>query len=79
MPIGVDLAFGRRANLSLSSGYVSVEATGAGLDTRVSGMLDTELRLGYNLIPGRLIAVVTGKVPTGVRVDTSQALLLTAL
>jgi len=79
VPVGLDLSFGRRVDLSLSSGYASVDVTGTGLDSRVSGMLDTELRLGYNLVPGRLIAVVTGRVPTGVRVDTSDVLVLTAL
>jgi hypothetical protein len=70
-PIGVDLSFGRAVDVSLSSGYVSLVLTSANTaqlpHQDIRGMLNTEVRIGYNLVPGRLILVANGSVPTGVR------------
>jgi len=79
IPVGIDLAFGTRANLTVSSGYVSLDVSPDADYRRVSGMMNTELRLGVNVIPGRLIAVVSGGVPTGVKVDSAQAAVLTPI
>jgi len=78
IPVGVDLSFGRRLDVTLSSGFVSLQVE-PGSDQSASGMIDTELRFGVNLIPGRLIAVVTGAVPTGVKVDSARAAILTPI
>jgi hypothetical protein len=71
IPVGVGLSFGRFADVMLSSGYVSLSLTGANsaqlANQSVSGMLDTEIRLGINLIPGKLILVTNGAIPTGVK------------
>jgi hypothetical protein len=68
VPVAVDLTLGRFANLALSSGFVSIDLndTTGGSQT-LSGALDTELRLGMNVVPGRLIMLVSGSLPTGVR------------
>jgi hypothetical protein len=79
IPVGVDLSFGRRADLTLSTGYVRLDVQPEGDFDAVSGLIDTELRLGINLIPGRLIAVFTGVIPTGVKVDSANASVLTPI
>jgi hypothetical protein len=79
IPVGVDLSFGRRVDVTLSTGYVSLALEPETDYETVSGLIDTELRLGINLIPGRLIAVFTGVVPTGVKVDEANAGVLTPI
>ena len=76
VPVGIDVSVGRRVDITLSTGYVSLDLDlGSGFAS-VSGMLDTEARIGINVVPGRLIAVITGRVPTGRKVDSAQALVL---
>lgn len=72
VPVGIDVSVGRRLDITLSTGYVSLRSASAS----VSGMLDTEVRIGINVVPGRLIAVITGAVPTGTKVDSAQATVL---
>jgi hypothetical protein len=79
VPVGVDVSLGRRVDVTLSTGYVSLEVTPKADFQLVSGMLDTQVRLGINLIPGRLIAVISGAVPTGIKVDSAQAGVLTPI
>ena len=79
VPVGVDMSFGRRVDVTLSTGYVSLDVEPEDEYESVSGLVDTELRFGINLIPGRLIAVFTGVVPTGVKVDSAQAGVLTPI
>jgi hypothetical protein len=80
VPISVDFALGRFANVSLSSGWVSIQLDTAGGSQKLSGALDTEVRFGFNLVPGRLIALLTGAVPTGVKsVDQAEVSVLAAL
>jgi hypothetical protein len=76
IPVGIDLSFGRRVDVTLSTGYVSLDISPDSVYSRVSGMIDTEARIGINIIPGRLIAVITGAVPTGTKVDSAQSTLL---
>jgi len=69
IPIGVNVALGRYGSIALSSGYASVSVVptdDAAEDVVISGTLDTEVRLSIDLIPGRLVALFTGTVPTGV-------------
>lgn len=69
VPIGLNIELGTFGELALSSGYASVNVspTDPSLeDLVISGALDTEARLSIDLIPGRLIALLTGTIPTGV-------------
>jgi hypothetical protein len=76
VPVGVDVSVGRRLDITLSTGYVSLDLDLGSSYASVSGMLDTEARVGINVVPGRLIAVITGAVPTGTKVDSAQATVL---
>lgn len=71
VPVGVTLTLGRFGNFSVSSGYASVELISTDPaqlpDQTVSGVLDTETRLTVNLVPGRLVALLTGVIPTGIK------------
>jgi len=79
IPVGVDVSFGRRVDVTLSTGFVSLKVEPEAEFETASGLIDTELRLGINLIPGRLIAVFTGVIPTGVKVDSANASVLTPI
>lgn len=72
VPVGIDLSFGRRLDLTISSGFISMDLDSASAHSKVYGMIDTELRLGYNVIPGRLVAIVSGALPTGARPDAAE-------
>jgi len=76
VPVGIDLSIGRRIDVTLSSGYVSLDLSPDSAYPRVSGMIDTEARIGINIVPGRLIAVITGAVPTGTKVDSAYSTVL---
>jgi hypothetical protein len=76
VPVGVDLAFGRRVNVTLSTGFVSLDVNPDSVFSGASGMIDTEARIGINIVPGRLITIITGSVPTGTKVDSAQAAVL---
>ena len=68
IPVGISVPIGRRTSLALSGGYTIVELTTDGA-TRASdavfGPLDTEVRLSFDVIPGRLIVLLNGSAPTG--------------
>lgn len=81
VPVTATLRFGDRADLTLSTGYVRVSVaptTGAdAAETELSGILDTEARLGISVVPGHLMMLLTGTVPTGlgaIAVDDVEAL-----
>jgi len=67
----------------LSSGYARVDlrSTDTTLgDQQLSGLLDTEARLSVNLVPGKLVMLVTGAVPTGIKtVQQKELAILGAL
>lgn len=67
IPFGVDLNLGRYVGLSLSSAYARIEIDSAGSSTSLNGVLDTEIRLGVNVVPGRVVLIATGVVPTGLK------------
>jgi len=71
-PVGISVSAGR-FDVTLSSGYATLDVRPDTRFNRLAGMLDTEARVGINLIPGRLIAVITGRLPTGTKVDSAQA------
>ena len=82
VPVGVDVSVGRYLDVTLSTGFVALDLRGddPAFEEKLSGALDTELRLGVNLIPGRLIAIVNGAVPTGIKsVDSGDVAILVAL
>jgi len=71
VPIAVNVYLGSRGTVSFSGGYAQVD-----LRTRdpsqltnqtISGQLDTEARLSWNVVPGKLVALLTGVLPTGTK------------
>jgi hypothetical protein len=76
IPVVVDVGFGERTSLLISSGFARVQTSpidGQG-DLSVSGVLDTEARLSYEVVPSRLSLLVTGVLPTGItELDANQA------
>jgi hypothetical protein len=70
VPLGLTYDLGRFGNVAVSTGYASVSLRSRDSllgDPQVSGLLDTEARLSVNLVPGKLVGLVTGSVPTGVK------------
>lgn len=71
IPLGVSVQLGALGNIALSSGYARVDLKTADpaqlSDQQISGLTDTEVRLSVNVLPGKLVALVTGAVPTGVK------------
>ncbi len=71
IPIGVDVDFGRLGRLTISTGFVSTDLNSADrtqlADQTISGGLDTEFRFNYNLMPGKLVLIANGAIPTGTR------------
>ena len=84
VPLGLNASLGRRFDLALSTGYVIVRLESAVPDQlpdqRLSGIIDTEARLSYNVIPGRVVIFGTGVIPTGLQtVSTEQLSILGAI
>lgn len=84
VPIGVTAQFGRSVTAILSTGYASVSLTSADTtlvpNQSVSGTLDTQLRVGFTVVPGRLVLLATGVLPTGIKtVQQKQISILGAL
>jgi len=83
-PVGLNVSLGRRFDLALSTGYVIVRLESAVPnqlpDQRLSGIMDTEARLSYNVVPGRVVIFGTGVIPTGIQtVSTEQLSILGAI
>ena len=78
VPIGIDIGFGRLGSLALSTGYANVKLVSADpqqlSNQTLSGMLDTEGRLSLNVVPGRLVLLVTGAIPTGTKTVQQEQL-----
>lgn len=82
-PVAVTARFGRRQTLTIATGYARVDVESAGRKTStVSGMLDTEFRLGYQAVRDRLTLFTTATLPTGItsidRGDLSTLAVLTS-
>ena len=77
-PIGINASIGSRFDLALSTGYVIVRLESAVPeqlpDQRLSGILDTEARLSYHVVPNRVILFGTGVVPTGIKTVAAEEL-----
>jgi len=79
IPVVAQLGLTGRTDLLLSTGYASLSSSGVdgNEDLSVSGILDTEARLSYGLIPGRLSLLVSGVLPSGTQsVESDQVPLL---
>ncbi len=77
-PVGLTVPLGRVGELALSSGYGVVRLWSRDQSQlahqEISGALDTQARLSWNVIPGRLIAFATTTIPTGVKTVEEQEL-----
>jgi hypothetical protein len=64
VPVGIDMQLGRLGALAISTGFARVSLTSTDKtqlpDQQVSGLLDTELRLAHELVPGKLSSDVIG-------------------
>ena len=83
LPLAVTARFGRGRTLTIATGYARVDVESAGRETStVSGMLDTEFRLGYQAVRDRLTLFMTASLPTGItsidRGDLSTLAVLTS-
>lgn len=82
IPIGIDVDFGRLGKLTISTGFVSTNLTSADrtqivlADQTISSTLDAEFRFNYNLVPGKLILIANGALPTGTGAVAQQELSL---
>lgn len=69
VPLVIDARLGPAVDLTLSSGYVRSDLKTRDpsqlSDQQLSGPIDTEIRVGYHLVPGRLILIATGGIPSG--------------
>ncbi len=69
VPVVINARLGQAMELTVSGGYVLTELKTRDpsqlSDQRLSGPIDTEVRLGYHLVPGRLIVIATGGIPSG--------------
>jgi hypothetical protein len=78
VPVGLQAKFGEVADLTVSTGYLNVSLTSRDPeqlpDEDLSGALDTEVRLGWHVVPRRVIAFVTGVLPTGTETVTQNQL-----
>jgi len=78
VPVGIDVHFGQVGDLTVSTGYANVQLTSkdptALADQTISGILDTEARLSLNVIPSRLMIILNGTAPTGVKTVTQDEL-----
>ena len=78
VPVGIDVNFGRFADLAISTGFANVQLASKDTDVlpdqTISGVLDTEARLSMNVIPNRLMVLVNGAIPTGVKTVSQNEL-----
>ena len=75
VPIGIDIQVGDRGSLAISTGYVTVDLSSrTEPDQTVSGALDTQLRFTWSVIPGRLLLIANGSIPTGDATVTQEEL-----
>jgi hypothetical protein len=68
-PLGVSVPLGRHGDLTISTGFVRVWLNSRfpqELENQdLTGALDTEMRLSWNVIPNRVIVFANGVIPTG--------------
>lgn len=70
IPFGVTIPLGPGQRITLSSAFARVELTSGDPtqfeDQEISGLLDAEVRLTRDIIPGRLSLIAIGAIPTGI-------------
>ena len=67
VPVVATFPLGGRADLTLASGFASVEMDlASGVTRSLSGLLDTEARFAFTLVEDRLRLLLSGSVPTGI-------------
>jgi hypothetical protein len=84
VPVGLVVPFGRVGDLTVSTGYARVSLTSsdsaATEQPSTSGLLDTEFRLSWNVVPDRVVVFATGVAPTGLQtVEQEQLAILGVL
>jgi hypothetical protein len=80
VPVGLSHRLGSRVTVDLSSAYAHASAATTGGHLEVSGATDTDVRLSWAAVSGRLIVTLAGTLPTGKqRVDSAAVPLLSAL
>jgi hypothetical protein len=68
IPVSVSLGLGRFGSLAIGTGYVTVDVSGTGINKQtISTLLDTQFRLTYNLLPGKLMLLFSGVLPSGTK------------
>jgi len=69
VPVVIGARLGQAVELTVSGGYVRTDLKTRDPsqlgDQQLSGPVDTEVRVGYHLVPDRIILVATGAVPSG--------------
>ena len=66
IPVGVSQRVGGRLVIDLSTAFASASVSDAGGGTIThSGLVDTDLRATFNVVPGKLVFNVVGTIPTG--------------
>jgi hypothetical protein len=82
VPVGVAVPF-NWGSLAFSSGYVHTDLEAAegsaATDQTISGLLNTELRLSWDVVPGNLTVFAIGAIPTGVETVTRDELAVLAV
>ncbi len=82
IPVGIGVPLGRWGSLALSSAWVNVELKSAdgGAIQRLKGIVDTDVRFSVNVLPGRLMLLAGGVIPTGIQtVDGTDLGILAAI
>jgi len=66
IPVGVSQRVGGRLVIDLSTAFASASVSDArGGTITHSGLVDTDLRATFNVVPGKLVFNVVGTIPTG--------------
>lgn len=84
VPVGLVVPFGRVGDLTVSTGYARVSLTGVDtsgtVEPSTSGLLDTEFRLSWNVVPDRVVVFATAVAPTGIEtIEQGQLAILGVL
>ncbi len=80
VPVSLSHRLGPSLNVDLSSAYAHASAMTTSGTIEIAGPTDTDVRLSWAPVSGRLIVSVAGTLPTGKKaVDTSSVPLLSAL
>jgi hypothetical protein len=65
VPVTVSQRFGERLTLDLAGAFVTASVRTVGGTIDKSGVVDTDLRAAFAIVPGRVVVTVVGTLPTG--------------